>query len=221
MQPGCVSPEKQLRERNHNTFSSSIFGSDGNKGPSTREINTFKSAIFADPKLDPPTRKKLGGESKGTATLFGTDQTDHSKSSQNNMIAKPSTSFEPKFNNDHAANRKDAELYGQTAQVYGGTKYRKHDSSLQANGADWKNTGSNAQLSSSPSKKPCGGNDCKTKKYQQLQSSVFGGGYAVGEEPKFDRDSTKEKFGSAADWKTQGGMAKPINVGPTKENTFL
>jgi hypothetical protein len=130
--------------RNNNTFNSGIFGGAEATGPASREQNTFKSAIFAEPKIEPATRKKLGGESSGTATLFGEDKTEYQKSSSNNMISKPSKTFEPKFTNDHAASRKDAELHGQTAQVYGGSKYRKKDDALHANGADWKNTGSNA-----------------------------------------------------------------------------
>ena len=39
---------------------------------------------------------------------------------------------------------------------------------------------------------------------------------------EFDREAAKAGFGSAADWKTQGGMAKPVNVGPTRgADTYL
>ena len=37
---------------------------------------------------------------------------------------------------------------------------------------------------------------------------------------EYDKDATKNAFGSAADWKTEAGMAKPINVGSTKVDTF-
>jgi len=39
--------------------------------------------VFAEAYIEPPTRKKLGGESSGTATLFGEDQTGYEQSSQN------------------------------------------------------------------------------------------------------------------------------------------
>lgn len=60
----------------------------------------------------------------------------------------------------------------------------------------------------------------KDKKYQQLQSSVFGGGYEEKAPVDYDRDGDRAGFGTNADWKTQGGMAKPINVGTTHVDTF-
>ena len=60
----------------------------------------------------------------------------------------------------------------------------------------------------------------RDKKYQQLQSSVFGGGYMEGAPVDFDRDAKSHAFGSSADWKTQGGMAKPVNAGSTNVDTF-
>jgi hypothetical protein len=57
--------------------------------------------------------------------------------------------------------------------------------------------------------------------YQQLQSSVFGGGYEDNAPVNFDREAGRAGFGSAADWKTTAGMAKPNNVGPSKTDTFL
>ena len=50
---------------------------------------------------------------------------------------------------------------------------------------------------------------------------MFGGGYEEGVKPEFDREGGKAGFGTNADWKTQGGMAKPVNVGPTKADTYL
>jgi hypothetical protein len=66
-----MSPEKQTRMRGSNTFASNIFGDATESDTNKRDNRTFTSSIFADPQLDPPTRKKLGGESSGTATLFG------------------------------------------------------------------------------------------------------------------------------------------------------
>lgn len=93
-----------------------------------------------------------------------------------------------------------------------------------ANGADWKNSQNQALLSNSPTKKPAsahGANCSKTKKYAQLQSSVFGGGYADGAAPQFDREAGKAGFGTSADWKTSAAMQKPMNKGPSKTDTFL
>lgn len=60
----------------------------------------------------------------------------------------------------------------------------------------------------------------RDKKYQQLQSSVFGGGYEDKAPIEYDREGDKAGFGTNADWKTQGGMAKPINAGGGKVDTF-
>jgi len=49
----------------------------------------------------------------------------------------------------------------------------------------------------------------RDRKYQQLQSSVFGGGYEEKAPITYDRNATKVAFGSTADWKTEAGMAKP------------
>lgn len=64
------------------------------------------------------------------------------------------------------------------------------------------------------------GVNTREKKYQQLQSSVFGGGYIDGAPVEYDRDAKKNAFGSAADWKTEAGMAKPVNAGSSKVDTF-
>ena len=60
----------------------------------------------------------------------------------------------------------------------------------------------------------------KDKKYQQLQSSVFGGGYEEKAPIDYDRENNRAGFGTNADWKTQGGMAKPINAGGSKVDTY-
>ena len=65
-----------------------------------------------------------------------------------------------------------------------------------------------------------GGVNIRDKKYQQLQSSVFGGGYLEGQPVEYDREAKKNAFGSAADWKTEAGMAKPVNAGSSHVDTF-
>jgi hypothetical protein len=47
---------------------------------------------------------------------------------------------------------------------------------------------------------------------------VFGGGYEE-KATVFDREAGRASFGTGADWKTSG-MAKPINAGPAKTDTF-
>jgi len=64
------------------------------------------------------------------------------------------------------------------------------------------------------------GLNSKDKKYQQLQSSVFGGGYEEKAPIEYDHEA-KALFGTNADWKTQGGLEKPINVGSTNVDTYL
>jgi hypothetical protein len=86
IQPSAVSPDKSVRQRGSNTFASNIFGDSSDSGPGQRENRTYASSVFAEPKLDQPTRKKLGGESSGTATLFGEDKPVYEQSSKNNMI---------------------------------------------------------------------------------------------------------------------------------------
>ena len=41
-----------------------------------------------------------------------------------------------------------------------------------------------------------------------------------GEQPNYDREAGRNVMGSAADWKTSAGMAKPVNVGSTNVDTF-
>lgn len=89
-------------------------------------------------------------------------------------------------------------------------------------GADWTNTQQTATNLASPNKKANfeSGEVSKDRKYKQLQSSVFGGGYLEGEKPDYDREQSRAAFGTVADWKTEAGMQKPINRGPSKVDTF-
>ena len=137
------------------------------------------------------------------------------------MIAAKPEPFRPERPQDGAPDAKAKELYGATANAYGYSK-NKRDGALMSSGADWKNTGQQSINTSSPmkGKNQARGNDTRESKYAQLQSSVFGGGYQAGERPDFDRDAPRNVMGSAADWKTQAGMAKPVNVGSTHVDTF-
>jgi hypothetical protein len=67
------------------------------------------------------------------------------------------------------------ELYGETAKKYN-MQANKRDGNLMAQNVDWKNSNVRAIESSSAQLKS-GELDSKDRKYQNLQSSVFGGGY--------------------------------------------
>ena len=56
--------------------------------------------------------------------------------------------------------------------------------------------------------------------YQNLQSSVFGGGYIEEAPIVYNNDMPKVAFGSNADWKTEAGMARPNN-GVNTQNPYL
>lgn len=60
----------------------------------------------------------------------------------------------------------------------------------------------------------------RDRKYQQLQSSVFGGGYEEKAPITYDKNATKVAFGSTADWKTEAGMAKPQNRDTGNTDTY-
>ena len=49
---------------------------------------------------------------------------------------------------------------------------------------------------------------------------MFGGGYLDGQQVEYDREAKRNAFGSTADWKTEAGMAKPVNAGSTNVDTF-
>ena len=60
-----------------------------------RESNTFRSGIFGDSITEQSGRKRLGGESKGTSTLFGDAGADYVPSSKNAMIEAPKALHRP------------------------------------------------------------------------------------------------------------------------------
>ncbi len=70
-----------------------------------------------------------------------------------------------------------------------------------AQNVDWRNPYVRAIETNSPKKTPL---DSKAMKHQNLQSSVFGGGYED-QEPVVDYNQPKIMFASNADWMTQAG----------------
>lgn len=49
---------------------------------------------------------------------------------------------------------------------------------------------------------------------------MFGGGYQDQAPISYDKEARKVGFASNADWKAEGGMAKPMNGGPAKVDTY-
>lgn len=89
-------------------------------------------------------------------------------------------------------------MHGQSAIAYG-TSNRNYQASPQK--------GANVES---------GAHD-KDRKYQNLQSSAFG----ESERPAYNKEGVgAASFASNADWKTQGGMAKPKNRGSTHVDTY-
>lgn len=95
-------------------------------------------------------------------------------------------------------------MYAETAQLHD----NKNDGCLMAQNVDWRNPFVRAIETSSPSKSHL---DSKAMKHYNLQSSVFGGGYAE-QDPIVDRNAPKILYGSNADWKTPAGHANYSNL---------
>lgn len=198
-----------------------MFGDAQNADSTARQSNTFRSGVFGDSIQEKSGRKRLGGQSKGTSGLFGDEGTGYAPSSQNTMIDAPKEIYRPEKKTKDASSAKAGELYGKTADAYGFNKAKK-DGALMTSAADWKNSHQQATNKSSPvkGKNMDTGADSKHRKYAQLQSSVFGGGYQEGAEVVYDKEAGRNAFGSNADWKTEAGHAKPINAGSTRVDTY-
>lgn len=56
------------------------------------------------------------------------------------------------------------------------------------------------------------GLDCADRKHQNLQSSIFGGGYVEKEPIQVDKKNPKIAFATNADWKTQAALQHPQNT---------
>ena len=106
------------------------------------------------------------------------------------MINAPKEIARPERPVADARDAKAREVYGNSATAYGFNK-NKRDGALMSAGADWTNSQQSAVNKASPQKgrNQEGGANTRDKKYQQLQSSVFGGGYMDGEKPDYDREA--------------------------------
>lgn len=136
-----------------------------------RATNTFKSSVFACATNNPINRKILGGESKGTETLFGQDDTNYVPSSHNEKILRPQ-SAKLDYKQVPRLDLKAKEFHGETSEAL---HNNKRDGALMASGVHWNNANTRAIETDSPLKTQ--NLDCKALKHQNLQSSVFGGGY--------------------------------------------
>lgn len=61
--------------------------------------------------------------------------------------------------------------------------------------------------------------DSKERKYQNLQSSVFGGGYVEQEPIQVDREAQRVKYATGADWKDEA-TKKIVNNGISRCDPF-
>jgi hypothetical protein len=76
-----------MSTRDTNTFKSNVFyGESKSQNRKVRDQNTFKSTLFGSATPNRIVRYKLGGNSKGTETLFGADLTNYEISSNNTKI---------------------------------------------------------------------------------------------------------------------------------------
>jgi hypothetical protein len=82
----------------------------------------------------------------------------------------------------------------------------KRDGALIAQNVDWKNA-NQKPIDAEKSQLNSGNLDSKDRKYQNLQSSVFGGGYVEEAPIEVDRDVKKAAFTSSADWKDQAAKS--------------
>lgn len=90
------------------------------------------------------------------------------------LSAKKGKVWQPVRQQKTAEQRKNEELYGKSAVVYGTGK--KKDGSLMANGADWRNlqqTHTNAAVQSNARNEEEGTNNPRGKKFENLQSHLF------------------------------------------------
>ena len=94
----------------------------------------------------------------------------------------------------------------------------KFDGSLMAQCVDWLDASKRAIETASPLKSA--ELDSKERKHQNLQSSVFGGGYVDQEPVIVNKNDKKIAFASNADWKTQAAQAHYSNEDGKEINAY-
>ena len=78
------------------------------------------------------------------------------------------------------------ELHGQTAEIFGTHYENRKDGALMAQNVDWRNPWVKAIQTDDAILRD--GLDHKERKHQNLQSSIFGGGYMEHERPQVQKD---------------------------------
>jgi hypothetical protein len=79
--------------------------------------------VFADPKLDPPTRKKLGRDDAGKGNLYGDSHGSNNWEKKQNLagnMSQKQATRPPQFDDKAAEQRKYNEIHGGS---YGASKY--------------------------------------------------------------------------------------------------
>lgn len=106
------------------------------------------------------------------------------------------------------------ELYGETAVKYGLNSNRR-DGALMASTVDWRDSHTRAIETEQPLVQTAN-LDSTERKYQNLQSSIFGGGYIENEPIVCDRTHKKSTYTSIAEWTDSSTHSKANNQ--QKEN---
>jgi hypothetical protein len=195
--------------RENNTWRSSAFeGAAGQGAANKRDINTFKSTVFGSATPNPINRKKLGGESKGTEVLFGQDRLDYLRSSHNLEI-KEAASVKKEVSCPDRKEQVNRELHGQTAEIFGTHYENRKDGALMAQCVDWRNPWVKAIQTDDAIVRD--GLDHRERKHQNLQSSVFGGGYMDQQKPQVNKEIQRIQYGCEQDWKTRAALEHPKN----------
>lgn len=194
--------------RQNGTFASVAFQEVDQQHVRQRNQNTFNSSVFGEPVPVKPNRKKLEPQSAGVGRLFGTDKVQYERSSHNECIAQVDR---PKatVNQISAKEQVKREFHGEAAAKYGMNE-NKRDGALIAQNVSWKNANERA-IESRESQLKSSALDAKDRTYQNYQSSVFGGGYIDQQEIKVDREQTRTKFTTNADWKEPQAKKAPLN----------
>mmetsp|Transcript_1676 Transcript_1676/g.1608 ORF Transcript_1676/g.1608 Transcript_1676/m.1608 type:complete len:151 (-) Transcript_1676:1142-1594(-) len=143
----------------------------------SRQEDKWRSSVFdvPDGNENQVKRKKLGGEGAGTDKLFGSEKVDFDNKSSGSVLfssKKDVKKWKPVRQEKTADQRKNEELYGISAKKWGVGP--KKDGTLTCKGSDWRAT--NQTHSNSPVKQQRNdlNDNCKDKKYQNLQSNIFG-----------------------------------------------
>lgn len=147
------------RVRESATFQSKVFDNlDGSyphddeafrHASTTRQEGKWLSTVFEGPRTEEVKRKLLGKGDAGQESLFGSDRPEYVSSNVMGGKKPFVKSFVPVRSQKTAEQRKMEEVYGKSVKVYGTGK--RHDGSLMADSADWRNP--QQQYTNSPVKK--------------------------------------------------------------------